>query len=231
MEQKMRNNFDLSLYICKKVKEKIILSGKLDDPLWKSAKIVSLHDAITGEHGRFSTNVRILYDDLYLYVGFACEDDYIWGTVMERDGPIWDEECVEVFLNPANVAHQYYEINVSPKNIIYDSVILNNRTPDKPQAQFIGFPQWDAEALQTAVQVVGELDKPGGARQWTAEFAIPFSALFGAKNNPPQNGDVWRANFYRIDSPQKGNREHYAWSPTEKAEFHLPWRFGFLRFE
>lgn len=227
----MSSNFDLPLYVCKKVNEKLTLTGKLNDPLWQTAKIVPLNDAITGKPGRFATNMRVLYDDRYLYVGFSCEDDYIWGTVTERDGPIWDEECVELFLNPANTIHQYYEINVSPKNVIYDSVILNNRTPDKPLEPFIGFPQWDAEGLKTAVHVAGQLDKPDGAQHWTAELAVPFAVLFGAKNKPPQNGDVWRANFYRIDSPEKGNREHYAWSPTGKAAFHLPWRFGFLRFE
>ncbi len=218
-------------YTCKRVSKKVEITGKLDDPAWLSAKPIQLLDAITGNPGRFSTEVRVLYDDVFLYVGFKCEDTYVWGTVTERDGPIWNEECVEVFVNPANVAHQYYEINVSPKNIIFDSVILNNRTIEKPNETFIGLTEWNPEGLITATHVNGEVDFPGKATGWTAEFAIPLAALIGATNVPPQPGDEWRMNFYRIDSPKNEGREHYAWSQTGKAAFHLPWRFGTIKFE
>jgi hypothetical protein len=232
-QQKMKQDqlAPLPEYSCKKVDREIKITGKLDDPLWQDAGSVTLPDAITGESGRFLTEVRALYNDDYLYVGFRCEDDYAWGTVTERDGPIWNEECVEVFLNPANVAHQYYEINVSPKNVIFDSVILNRRTADKPDETFIGLETWNPEGLVTATSIDGEADQPGKARGWSAEYAIPLDELIGATNTPPRSGDRWRVNFYRIDSPQKDQREHYAWSQTGKAAFHLPWRFGTLKFE
>jgi len=218
-------------YLCKKITTDLNLTGKLDDPHWKKAEPIKLVDAIHGRAGRFRTEVRALYNDKFLYVGFFCEDDYIWGTKTERDTEIWNEECVEVFLNPASVKHQYYELNVSPKNIIYDTVILNNRTIEKPYDKFIGFPQWDAEGMKTAVHVKGELDKPGAGTSWTAEYAIPFDILFGASNIPPKAGDIWRAGFFRIDSPQPEKREHYAWVKTEREAFHLPWLFGYLEFE
>ncbi len=222
---------DLPEYVCKKVPRKIELTGRLDDQLWHEAAVILLNDAISGKPGRFSTEVRALYDDDYLYVGFRCEDNYVWGTVTERDGPIWNEECVEVFLNPADVAHQYYEINVSPKNVIFDSVILNRRSADKPDESFIGLTEWRVNGLETAVHVDGKADAAGMARGWTAEYAIPHNELIGAPNTPPKPGDLWRVNFYRIDSPKKDQREHYAWSMTSKPAFHLPWRFGYLKFE
>ncbi len=218
-------------YACMKTARKIELTGKLDDPMWLDARAIKLHDAVSGNPGRFTTKVRILYDDDFLYVGFHCEDTYVWGTVTERDGPIWNEECVEVFVNPANVAHQYYEINLSPKNIVYDSVILNRRTVEKPDESFIGLPEWNAAGLRTATHIDGEADAPGKAKGWSAELAIPIAELIGAPNVPPRPGDVWRINFYRIDSPKKGAREHYAWSQTGREAFHLPWRFGTIRFE
>lgn len=225
------SNLAIPRYICKKISKSLNLTGKLDDPGWNKVESIFLVDAIHGGKGRFKTEVRVLYDDRFLYVGFRCEDDYIWGTVTERDGEIWNQECVEVFLNPANAGHQYYEINVSPKNIIYDSVILNNRTQKQPFAKFIGFPEWNAAEMSTSVFAAGELDLPGGGRGWTAEFAIPFNVLFGAANIPPKSGDVWRAGFFRIDSPQQGQREHYVWVKTGREAFHLPWLFGYLEFE
>ncbi|RME01077.1 MAG: hypothetical protein D6814_02260 [Calditrichaeota bacterium] len=217
-------------YGCRKIPRDIHLTGKLDDPLWQQARPVHLMDAITGRDGRFNTEVRALYTDKYLYIGFQCQDDYVWGTVTRRNGPIYDEECVEVFINPAGAAHQYYEINLSPKNVIFDACILNRRTPEKPHEKFTGLPEFDLADLHTAVQVRGKVDAPGKAKGWSAELAIPFAELIGARHLPPRPGDIWRINFYRIDSPQKGQREHYAWSKTGRAAFHLPWKFGYLRF-
>ncbi|HEX9974347.1 MAG TPA: carbohydrate-binding family 9-like protein, partial [bacterium] len=220
----------LPLYTCKKIADDFPLTGKLDHPNWANAHAAQLVDAITGKPGRFKTEVRVLYSDKYLYVGFLCQDDYIWGTITERDGPIYDEECIEVFLNPADTKHQYYEINLSPKNVVYDANVLNSRTPENAYGKFLAQPQWNLENLQTAVYVDGKIDEQGKSKSWTAEYAIPFDEIFGALHTPPQPGDTWRVNFYRIDSSQKDQREHYAWSPTERAAFHLPWKFGYLRF-
>lgn len=222
---------DLPEYTARKVTRAVELTGKLDDPLWQQAETATLVDAVTGEPGRFSTEVKVLYDDTFLYVGFNCQDDYVWGTVTKRDGPIWNEETVEVFVNPIGATHQYYEINVSPKNVIFDSCILNRRTKSDPNNSFIGLPEWNPDGLRTATHILGSADQHGAATGWTAEYAIPHTALIGAPNTPPKSGDVWRINFYRIDSPERDQREHYAWSPTGRPAFHLPWRFGYLKFE
>ncbi|MFZ5515995.1 MAG: carbohydrate-binding family 9-like protein [Candidatus Zhuqueibacterota bacterium] len=221
----------LPMYLCPKIDEDFALTGKIDNPAWNKSSAVPLVDAITGKDGKFATTVQALYSDAYLYVAFTCADDYIWGTETERNSPIYDEECVEVFLNPANAGHQYYEINLSPKNVVFDAALLNNRTPANPFAEFMGFPDWDMKKLETAVSIDGEVDSDGNGRSWTAELKIPMAELFGAPHCPPLPGDVWRANFFRIDSPKKGERHHYAWSPTERIAFHLPWRFGYLKFQ
>jgi len=220
----------LPVIVCPKIPADFPLTGRLDNPAWQKATPIQLTDAITGKAARFSTEVRVLYSDKYLYVGFHCEDDYIWGTIDERDGRIYDEECVEVFLNPAGISHQYYEINLSPKNIPYDASVLNSRTPNQADAEFVALPQWNLKDLHTAVHVTGKLNRRGKGQGWTAEYAIPLAEIYGAVHTPPVPGDVWRANFYRIDSPRKHQQEYYAWSKTEQPAFHLPWRFGYLRF-
>jgi len=221
----------LPVYLCPKVQKPIPLTGKLDDPQWAKAPVVTLVRSESGEPGRFRTEARLLYSDSLLYVGFHCEDDHAWGTRTARDSDIYSEECVEVFLDPAGIAYQYYEINVSPKNVVYDACILNPRTPEKPEAPLIVLSQYDVKGLVTAAYVEGVADPPGGARFWNVEYAIPFGQLVGAPHVPPQKGDEWRANLYRIDWPEGGIQEHYAWNPTGNARFHLPWKFGILRFE
>ena len=221
----------LPIHICKKIDKDFELTGKLDHPFWKEAQPFKLVDAITGESGRFSTEIRVLYSNQCLYVGFDCEDDYIWGTITERKGPVYDEECVEVFLNPAGCSHQYYEINLSPRNVVYDVCVINSRTAENPDGAFKPLLDMNVENLRTATHVEGKLNVQGKGKRWTAEYAIPFTELFGAPNVPPKTGDTWRVNFYRIDSPQKGKQEYYAWSKTERPAFHLPWRFGYLKFK
>lgn len=219
------------IYLCPRIHNPLAINALTRDTQWDMAPAVYLMDAITGAPGRFATEVRALYDDTFLYVTFDCEDDYVWGTVTEREGPIWEEECVEIFINPANAPHQYYEINISPKGTIFDACILNPRTPTQRDLAFTGLPEWDVVDLQTSVAIRGEADQPGQAESWRAVFAIPHVALIGAPNYPPQPGDAWRINFYRIDSPEKGQRDHYAWSAPGIAAFHRPWDFGVLQFE
>jgi hypothetical protein len=220
----------LPIYMCEKVKNDFELDSKEASKIWENVQSIKLLDAITGKEGRFSTNVQVLYSDNFLYVKFVCEDDYIWGTVKERNGEIYNEECVEVFLNPANCTHQYYELNLSPKNVAYDACVINGRTPEKPNEAIKPLFQMNIDKMKTFVTVEGDLDVNGKGKSWQAYYAIPFDELFGAENVPPKVGDTWRANFYRIDSPKAGHRDHYAWSKTERPAFHLPWRFGYLKF-
>jgi hypothetical protein len=55
--------------------------------------------------------------------------------------------------------------------------------------------------------------------------------LIGAPHIPPREGDAWRMNLYRIDSPEPGRQKFCAWNPTQKIDFHRPWRFGLLMFQ
>jgi len=64
--------------------------------------------------------------------------------------------------------------------------------------------------METQVYISGELSKPG-AKVWTVEYAIPYTSIIGSENIVPLPGEEWRINFYRIDSPVKGQREFYSW--------------------
>ncbi|HOT95687.1 MAG TPA: carbohydrate-binding family 9-like protein [bacterium] len=221
----------LPILHCPKIEAPPRLTGSIDDPVWQKAAKIDLVEAVSGRPGRWATSVRVAWSECFLHVAFACQDDYVWGTILEHDGPIYDQECVEIFLNPSGCRHQYFEINLSPKNVVFDACILNHRTEERPEAPFIGLPAWEAEGLRTAVAVQGIADRPGLASGWSAEYALPFAALCGAAHQPPQPGDLWRINFYRIDSPRLGVQELYAWSPVLLGTFHRPWRFGYLRFD
>ncbi len=127
------------------------------------------------------------------------------------------------------MVRQYYEINVSPRNTVFDAYILNGRPWNGPRTNFRGLKDYTCDGLVTKVHVEGPLDAPG-AKGWSAEYAIPFASLVGPEHLAPRPGDRWRMNLFRIDSPEKGKLELYSWSPTEANDFHRPWRFGTLVF-
>jgi len=227
----MEQERGLPVYRCPRIGRELRLTGKLDDPLWEKAPVAKLMQARTGAEPRYRTEARLLCSDTTLYIGFHCTDEYAWGTLTERDSQIWTEECVEAFISPAGSLHQYYEINVSPKNVVFDACILNPRTVPGVRTPFVGLWEYEAKGLRTAVHVEGAVDTPGGAKYWNAQYAIPLDQLIGAPHTPPEPGDEWRMNLYRIDSPEPGRQEFYAWSSLDIIDFHTPVRFGILRFE
>jgi hypothetical protein len=220
---------EVPVYLCKKIDKEIKISGRITDPEWKKAQKIKLVDNNTGGPAEQITEVRLLYSSSSLYISFYCEDDFIWGTYDERDSPIYNEECVEVFINPASCEHQYYEVNVSPKNTVFDACILTNRITQRENEGFTGLTEFNPD-IKTKVHIEGAFGTPGKGRFWSVELAIPFKELFGAPNPIPLPGDKWRMNLFRIDSPKQGNVRYYSWSPTGKINFHLPWKFGILQF-
>ena len=78
-----------------------------------------------------------------------------------------------------------------------------------------------------AVKVNGVVNsRKGTDRSWTVEIAFPWSDFDDAPNLPPEDGDSWRLNLYRIDRPKEQEWELSAFSPTGEPDFHIPKRFG-----
>jgi len=210
------------------------IDGRLDDAAWEKADPVELLVCGTGARPRHRTEVRLLYDEARLYVGYHCEDPEIWGTMTGHDDPIYNEEVVEIFLDPTGNLTCYYELEVSPLNTSFDALILNNAvlcgSPGRGD-RFQGFTAWDPKGFEHAVFVKGKLGKSGQkqARFWECEMALSFDDLFLGGNVPPRSGDQWRANIYRIDIEGE-HLEETAFSPTGHSDFHVPSRFGSLLF-
>lgn len=213
------------VYSCPKVDCAPTIDGKLDDAAWKLAPPVTLVMSCTGEPATKQTTARMCWDDKHLYIGFDCVDTDIFATLMNHDDPIYREEVVEAFINPSCDLTHYYEINVSPRNVVFDAHIVNPGTGPSDETDF----GWTCEGLRTAVAVDGTIDdRTDVDRGWSAEYAIPFAAL---KRNAPKPGERWRVNLYRIDLYPEP-KEFQAWSPTltPKPAFHVPTRFGTVFF-
>ena len=174
---------------------------------------LGLLDNLTGSDPRQATRVTVGRTSGELNLFFECEDAQPWATITRRDGPLFQEEVVEVFLDPFGDLECYFEIELNPLNTVFDLML---RRVGKGWRKEFG---WQCEGLETRTALT-----PGG---WTGSLSIPFAAM---TPNPPNSGSVWRANFLRIDRPPGVPRELSAWSPTGRNTFHVPGRFGFLEF-
>ena len=148
------------------------------------------------------TGVRLGYDDEALWIAFICHDAQaadLAATEKERDGEVYHDDCVEVFLDPTGTRKQFKHFVVNCIGTQYDE--------DSGDSSWHGV--WEAET-QTY------------ADHWTAELRIPFASL-----GLGESGEVagrWIANFNR-HNPKSG--ELTGWSPTFGG-FLVPGRFGEL---
>lgn len=164
-----------------------IIDGKLDDIAWKTAAKVQMNYTNLGDPSTRPTEVYIARDAENLYIGYRCYEpkmNQLKANVTERDGPLFDDDSVEVFLAAEGRSEDYYHFSVNTLGTKYESHVYDT-----------GFnPEWQA--------AVG---KETGA--WIAEFAIPFSAVEANASG------ALRANFCR-NRAVTPTVENMCWSPT-----------------
>ncbi|WP_223634795.1 carbohydrate-binding family 9-like protein [Corallococcus sp. EGB] len=210
-------------YTVTRVKKAPVIDGALDDEAWKGAKAVTLVGSFDGRPGRLRTQARLVYDDANLYVAFDVEDPDIWGTLRNRDDSIYEQEVVEVFLDANADGRTYNELEVSPHNVIFDAYF-----PARRQGMDLS---WDS-GMKTAVKVRGTLDDASDRDEgWTVEMAIPFNRLAEVPHIPPQPGERWRFNLYRLEHHDRRQVEGQAFSPLFIGDFHNLPRFAWLAFQ
>lgn len=141
-----------------------VLDGKDDDAAWLAAPVIDQfleYEPNQGAEPRFKTELRVLYDDRYLYVLGRMRDpapDSIISLLSRRDVRTESEQlkliidsyhdrrtAFQFIVNPAGVKRDFYVYNDNVEDVTWDAV-------------------WD---VATAVDSLG----------WVAEFRIPFSQM------------------------------------------------------
>jgi hypothetical protein len=178
---------------------------------WSAAGRVYLADNVSGRPPVWGTEVRVGRHQEELLVLFICQDPDPSATFTQRDDPLWEEDVVEVFIDPFGDLDCYFEFEINPLNTVLDGFIRRLRGGLRKDFS------WNCEGLRTATGLL--------AYGWVAGLAIPFKGLGEC------NLSRWRINFCRIERPKDQPRELSAWSPTLAGTFHLPERFGVLDLE
>lgn len=168
------------------------IDGKIGEKEWQAASRATGFIGI--EHPKWKgiggfdrvdaqTTVWATYDATSLYVAFRCAEPEIETLVVKqkkepRDGALWWDDCVELFLVPPGDARIHLILN--SKGEVYDA----KTAADKSDRA------WNLEGLKVAASA----SPPGKGSHWTVELAVPFTGLGVA---PPKRGAVWGINFAR----------------------------------
>ncbi|TFF38756.1 carbohydrate-binding family 9-like protein [Mucilaginibacter psychrotolerans] len=233
-------------YVVKHVDKAPVIDGNIGKAEWQQAAWTTDFVDIEGDlkpNPSLQTKMKMLWDDSCLYVAARISDPHVWATLKKHDDIIYLNNDFELFIDPLNTMHQYYELEVNAYNTIFD-LLLTKPYRNGGKAVI----SWDAAGLRSAVQVQGTVNNPADRDTgWTVEMAIPFKALNAmAQEIKPGNGSMWRINFSRVqydteivggeyrklkDSTGRTLPErNWVWSPQGVINMHCPERWGYLLF-
>lgn len=223
-----------------------LIDGHITDAVWQLTSWSEPFVDIEGAQKPLpflNTRVKMLWNDSCLFIAAQLEEPRVWGSLTHRDAIVYYDNDFEVFLDPDNNTHHYFEVEVNALNTVLD--LFMPKPYRNGGGALIGY---DIAGLRSAVQVQGTLNDPSDRdSSWTLELAIPFRSLYiGNKWRAPQEGELWRINFsrvqwdtevhggeYRIKKDKKGARlpeKNWVWSPQGVINMHYPERWGYLQF-
>lgn len=232
-------------YVVYKTTQPLIIDGKDDDKDWKNTEFTSKFIDIEGVKApHYETQVKMLWDQDYLYIYAILDEKHIWGDITQRDAVIFYNNDFEVFISPSNDTHNYGEIEINALGTVWD-LVLNKpyNVGGKPKNK------WNLDDLKSAVYIQGTLNNPDDEDEyWSVEMAIPLDAFAELKNRPkvkPKDGEQWRINFSRVQwdhdiingkySRKKEKDKflpeyNWVWSNQGAINMHLPENWGYIQF-
>lgn len=166
---------------------KILIDGVLDEADWKNCPPVGSFTQVEPNQGKpatYDTEVRILYDDTYLYIGAFCRDSI-------RD--IHDLRVQDLSRDFEGKSGDVFAIRIDAFNKKRNCLIFDTN-PYGVQKDAQVFDDQNFEINWNALWKVKTTVTPQG---WYAEFAIPFKSI----RYPEPTGStlpVWGIKFQRI---------------------------------
>jgi len=180
------------------------LDGELSDPIWPDAPTVPLFGRMDMQR-RITppTAAWLTYDDDHLYVAYRCDEPEmaaIQHAVTERDGPVYDDDSVELLVSPDATGEPFYHLIVNPNGAVYDARNKDRRV------------DLDGLRIATGHEAAG----------WTVEIAVSWTTLGVSK--PP---DALRMLLAR--NRQAGGTPTVFQFPISPAGNRMPEQFGIVR--
>jgi hypothetical protein len=186
-----------------RVHESIEVDGRLDETGWKSATGVDdfvIQDPDEGKPLSERTEVRVLYDDKRLYIGFECWDSEplkVIANEMRRDSNIWQNDNVYVMLDTYGDRRRNYFFRLNALGAYEDAAVTDDGENINGN--------WDA-----ILDAAGRRHSEG----WTLELAIPFNQLRFKESSSM----TWGVNFGRNILYKHLSAQ---WAPIPRSESYM----------
>lgn len=191
---------DLPFVLIPTVTSAPALDGTLADPVWQQAAVLPAFVMLDGASAPTQqTQVRLGHDSERLYLGVVCREDRldrIQRSASARDGAVWSDDCVEVFIGGAD-PDTYYHLALNSVGTVADEKCTS-------EGKNLG---WNCDFRVSTGRREGA---------WTATASLPLQQV-GLEPGRPA-----RLNLCRSEVP---HREASCWSATLRG-FHQPSRFG-----
>ena len=219
-----------------------VINGNLSEIAWQATTVLSPFQNPDGaDTPQNLTEAFLLWDTENFYVGVKAymSDSFLpYISQTQHDSPIWEDECIEILIDPNPQTDTYYHLVINPMGAYFDQQIntsgepsfqfaphdiqttLNRKT--MPTA-FSGDKAWNSDA-KVASQI--------NTTFWSLEIAIPRKTLESAPkmdSQPTRSVESrWLFNIHRkmysknMKSliPAK-SREYSYWLPIYDTEH--PW--------
>ena len=188
-----------------------VIDGKLDDAIWQRAERLedfTLPNIFVKDRLEAPTIAQVAWDDDNLYVAFTCMEpniDQLSARASQHDGKVWNDDCVEVFINAGRNLYPYRHFEVNSKDTHFDATWVSFKNMDG---------NWNADWRSRSI-VADD--------RWTTELAIPWKVI----GKRPMPGETRRANLtrHRIANVE----ETTTWTPMYKtfsdADYLGTWKF------
>lgn len=222
------------------------IDGKLNDAVWKNVAWTEYFKDIEGDKKpapTWNTRVKMTWDNKGLYIAAELMEPHVWANLKNYDDIVFYDNDFEVFIDPDNDTHRYYEFEVNALNTMFD-LFMSKPYRNGSGAMIV----YNAPGMKWGVDIQGTINNPKDIdKGWTVEMFIPFAAVTIA-NTPkiPEDGDFWRINFSRVEwdteikngmyvkkkgADGKNLPEHnWVWSPQGVINMHFPERWAYLHF-
>lgn len=215
-------SFLLSLFLMNLANPSVTLTSQQ----WLTLPETQFKYATDGRTAPQPTEVKLRYDDTYLYIDFECGQNPFWkeNSYRGHNTDMWNQEVFELFIAEGEaIPTRYLELEINPNNALFVGWIEN---PTKEAPQNLAFVPYEKVGIKHEVKTAGDT--------WSGKMQIPWALLGGKK-------DTYRLNFYRIVSLQSHSTTDWkcspadcaflCWSPTMSGatpRFHRPDSFGTL---
>ena len=210
--------------VARRASTPITIDGKFDEPDWQAAQPTEeFVQTLTNGKGAFAARARVVYDAENLYVGFEVADEFLKSTFTKPDDHLWEQDAVEIMIDPDGDGKNYFEIQASTTGLVFDTRYDSRRRP-----QPFGDMGWSSHT-RVKLTLDGKPNDDDSDKGYVAELAIPWKA-FDAGETPaeaPTAGQQWHMNFFVMDEREAGRAQRaVGWSPPMIGDFHTLNRFG-----